>query len=212
MTTTIDFQWVSVADYSQTPLYYSCKIQPANKDYQSIPNSVLGSSFTIGALDVGNFVFPDTATAQTYFFTNYMAGLLTALGLVLGTCIQGRTLTVDSLTQTLVDALDTRTASLESWMENIKIDKAEGFEVTTNSTGDVSITTSTAFTTPKIIATPKASAGTEGYHCVVTGVSGTTITARVFHNKTQSVLIGGTIDPDSAVASTVLDLLVIQTR
>lgn len=52
--------------------------------------------------------------------------------------------------------------------------------------------------------------GAEGYHCVVTGKSGTSISLRVFKNKTQGVLLGGTIDPDEAAASINVDILVAQ--
>lgn len=73
------------------------------------------------------------------------------------------------------------------------------------------ITTSVAFTSPKVVVTPRGTAGDEGYHAHVTGVSGTSITARVFKNKKQGVLIGGTIDPDDAAASLAVDVLVVQT-
>lgn len=117
--------------------------------------------------------------------------------------------TITDLPAVLLDILS-RIVTLENWKSAIKLAKAEAFKVTTDSNGDVTVNTSTAFTSPIGIATPQATAGSEGYHAHVTSVSGTTIKFRVFKNKTQGVLLGGTIDPDEVATSTSLNMLVVQ--
>lgn len=116
-------------------------------------------------------------------------------------------------TDTVLQALGKVQAQLneiKDWKSALKVAKIEVFQATSDSNGDISITTSTAFTNPKISVTPRATAGAEGYHGHVTSVSGMTITARVFKNKTQGVLLGGTIDPDNAAASTVVHVIVTE--
>lgn len=106
--------------------------------------------------------------------------------------------------------LAARVTALENWRSAVKVARMEAFSGTTDANGDVTVTTSIAFTSPKVIATPRGTAGAEGYHATVTSVSGTSISVRVFKNKTQGVLIGGTIDPDAPHASGAVDLLVVQ--
>lgn len=103
--------------------------------------------------------------------------------------------------QTDLTALAARVTALETWKGLIKIAKLEAFSATSDANGLFSFTTSSTFTSPKIVLTPSATAGAEGYHAHVTSVSGTTISGKVFKNKTQGVLIGGTIDPDDPAAS-----------
>lgn len=107
----------------------------------------------------------------------------------------------DKATVSALTALAARVTALENWQAAVKIARVEVFTVTTGSGGDFTLNTSTAFTSPKIIATVSATAGVEGYHAHISSVSGTTINGRAFKNKTQGVLLGGTIDPDDPVAS-----------
>lgn len=110
-----------------------------------------------------------------------------------------------------LSGLTTKVAALESWREKIKAARLEVFKVVTNSSGDFTVTTSVAFTNPVIQITPRGTAGAEGFHAHISGITGATITGRAFKNKTQGVLIGGTIDPDEAVAAnTEIHVLVIQ--
>lgn len=107
--------------------------------------------------------------------------------------------------------LAARVTALETWQSNLKINRLETFSVTTDSSGDFTVTTSTAFTNPIALAGVRATAGAEGYHAHINSVSGATITGRAFKNKTQGVLIGGTIDPDNPVAaSTQIRVIVVE--
>lgn len=113
--------------------------------------------------------------------------------------------------QTDLTALAARVTALETWKSNIKLNRAESFTTTTDANGDFTLTTSVSFTNPVVVGIVRATAGAEGYHVCLTGVSGTSITGRAFKNKTQAILLGGTIDPDSPVASsTTIHVLVVE--
>lgn len=117
----------------------------------------------------------------------------------------------DKATVSALTALAARVTALENWQAAVKVARVEVFTVTTGSGGDFTLNTSTAFTSPKIIAAVGATAGAEGYHAHISSVSGTTINGRAFKNKTQGVLLGGTIDPDDPVASsTTIHVVVVQ--
>lgn len=91
------------------------------------------------------------------------------------------------------------------------IKRMEVFTVTTDASGLFSVTTSATFTNPVMLVCPVATAGNEGYHAHRTTTSGATINGKAFKNKTQGVLIGGTIDPDNPVAaSTTINVVVIE--
>lgn len=109
-----------------------------------------------------------------------------------------------------IGKLQAQINDLQTFKAGIKVSKIEAFSATSDASGLFSFTTSTSFTSPKIILTPQAGSSTEGYEANVISVSGTTVNGIVFHNKQQSVLVGGTIDPDAPSVSTTVHGLVVQ--
>lgn len=119
-------------------------------------------------------------------------------------------LPVNAVLQSALNALDSRIGTIEAWKSLMKLARVEVFSTTTDANGDASIVTSTSFSSPRIFAQPHAAASALGCHTTISSVSGSTINLRVFKNKTQGVLIGGTIDPDEPLASARVDIMVTQ--
>lgn len=115
-------------------------------------------------------------------------------------------------TTSALTALEARVTDLETFRTAMKVNRMEAFTATTDANGDFTINTSVAFINPRVFIEVSATGGAEGYHAHITSVSGTAVHGRAFKNKTQGVLLGGTIDPDNPASSAAVRVLVVDAQ
>lgn len=102
------------------------------------------------------------------------------------------------------------TTGLQSALDSKPTAKLVTFTGTSDGSG-LSTHSLSGFTAPKCFASVVASAGSEAVYATISTCSTSSVVAKVYRNKTQGVLIGGTIDPDEVVTSGVtVNVLVVE--